>query len=87
MIPNWIIVISIAFSSQIVKSQIPLNCCNKESFMERSCCPDNCGEDVNRGSCVDITVGPQPVPIDIRENWPHFFTHVCLCKDNYTGVN
>ncbi len=87
MSPNWIIVISIALSSQFVSSQIPTACSDPDSLQNLTCCPNNCGADESRGSCVDLGLRHNMESLDVRGNWPHYFTRACSCTGNYSGVD
>ena len=76
------------------QAQIPSVCTDEESLENLICCPTTadgvCGEDANRGECVMLdtsTYNYDPESTNVRVNWPHYYTRVCMCKDNYGGYD
>ena len=60
--------------------QIPTTCADDDS-LENLCCPTKvdgvCGENANRGQCVSLNItGYSLNTTNVRDNWPHFYTHV-----------
>ena len=78
---------SIIIIAQNVNSQIPTKCTDRDSLLNLECCPDNCGADKSRGRCVNLDLPHNMGSMDVRENWPHYFTRACNCTGNYGGVD
>lgn len=80
------IALGILLIAGVGKAQIPEPCANAAKFTNRECCPTPnigsdagpCGSNLNRGECVDNTMGSTNDP---RENWPSFyFNQTCRCS-------
>ena len=56
--------------------------------MARKCCPDYagsvCGKEQGHGDCMTITLSNKS---SVRDSWPHYFNHVCVCTENYAGYD
>ena len=62
---------------------------DRSSLTAKKCCPlyngSECGSDDGRGVCGAITL-----PIDrssVRDAWPYYFDHVCICAHNFSGYD
>ena len=53
-----------------------------------TCCPNDCGGRA-RGMCQNIgSISSRTSTRNtVRDNWPHYFTHVCRCTGNYWGYD
>jgi hypothetical protein len=76
----------------VADAQIPTACTDQESLENSMCCPNTtdgvCGEDAGRGSCMPLDFDDyDEESSDVRENWPHYFTHICQCRDDYGGYD
>ncbi len=78
---------AIILSTRNVNSQIPAACADDMSLMNTTCCPDDCGQTEGRGMCAMVDKPPNKVSSDVRDNWPHYYTHACTCNGNYSGVD
>ena len=72
--------------------QIPTVCSDTSSLQTLTCCPATsdgvCGTDAGRGTCGPVNLpGYSTETSDVRENWPHYFTHICFCNGNYSGYD
>ena len=72
--------------------QIPAACSDANSLENSICCPDTgdgvCGQASGRGLCVSLNQpGYSNDTTDVRVNWPHYFTQICQCNDNYGGYD
>ena len=66
---------------QCTVGQIPTACADDDSLENLRCCPITvdgvCGENANRGQCVPLNIdGYSTNTTNVRDNWPHFYTHV-----------
>ena len=65
---------------QFTVGQIPTVCTDYSSLKNLRCCPTTvdgvCGANANHGQCVKV--GNKCLTTNVRENWPHYFTHVSL---------
>ena len=82
----------IIFLREPTSSQIPAACSDANSLENSICCPDSgdgvCGQASGRGHCVSLNQpGYSTESTDVRRNWPHHFTQVCRCNDNYGGYD
>lgn len=75
-------------------AQIPTVCTDGQSLANSVCCPitadGECGSSANRGSCVNLDTaafGYNSSTTNVRVNWPHYYTRVCRCNDNYAGYD
>lgn len=76
---------------QGTSAQIPTVCSDADSLEGTICCPATsdgiCGENANRGQCVSLATLPRSDTVDVRANWPHYFTQICQCTGNYGGYD
>ena len=81
----WICVL--ALFPEKGRTQIPTICANEGNLTNLVCCPNECGESQGHGRCADIELPTFDFnTTDVRKNWPHYFTRVCECSENYFGV-
>jgi len=76
-----LIVIGVWLIPQYTVGQIPTACADDDSLENLRCCPTTvdgvCGENANRGQCVSLNItGYSLNTTNVRDNWPHFYTHV-----------
>ena len=76
----------------LTHTQIPAVCSDPDSLRDSICCPDTtdgiCGSDAGRGQCVSLSLTDyDPSSSDVRENWPHYYTQMCECNENYGGID
>ena len=82
----------------LVAAQIPTVCANNDDLQSGRCCPNNCSESDDRGTCTQVSKMcktdydssglPENFTSDGRFNWPsQIFTQVCNCSDNYGGYD
>jgi len=69
--------------------QIPAACADEESLENLRCCPTTddgvCGEDAGRGECAGLNIeGYSRNTTNVRDNWPHYFTHVSCLRAIFT---
>ena len=67
--------------------QFPVECMDDNSLRSRTCCPNVCS---NQGTCTDLDIAlPQGQynSSTVRDNWPHYFTRVCVCNGNFAGAD
>lgn len=84
--------LQISTMSQVVWSQIPTACTDRNSLEEMTCCPTTadgmCGEDAGRGLCTAVNLSKHSnQTTNVRVNWPHYYTRVCKCNENYGGYD
>jgi tyrosinase len=72
--------------TQISTAQFPKDCMKPAILQTKRCCPDECGSQEGRGMCgrlsVDLAEGSS-----VRDAWPYYFDHICICNDNFAGYN
>ena len=77
-------------SIQISNAQFPTVCMDSNSLSNKKCCPlyygSECGSDDGRGRCESITL-PNESMTSVRDAWPYYFDHVCICSHNFSGYN
>ena len=72
---------------QYSNGQFPVECMDDASLRDRVCCPSMCS---NRGTCTDLNITLPSDPYNsmtVRDNWPYYFTSVCVCNGNYAGFD
>ena len=84
--------IAFAVVASLAQAQIPTVCTDAESLTSLTCCPVTadgiCGEDAGRGACVPLVFeNYDNETSNVRKNWPHYFTQVCKCNDNFGGYD
>ena len=43
---------------------------------------------MGRGTCGPLNLpGYNENTNDVRENWPHYFTYICVCNGNFSGYD
>ena len=85
-------IVALSAFLQVVPAQIPRACADNYSLRNSICCPDTidgvCGQNANRGRCIALDLpGYSNESIDVRRNWPHYFTRVCECNAKYGGYD
>ena len=79
----------IKISIQISTAQFPTDCMDSVNLKARKCCPEfdgsECGRDDGRGECRSITLPDRSN--GVRDGWPYYFDHVCVCAHNYSGYD
>ena len=77
-----LMIIGVWLIPQFTVGQIPTVCTNYLSLKTLRCCPTTvdgvCGANANRGQCVKVGNKHSKSTKNVRENWPHYFTHVSL---------
>ena len=77
-----LIVIGAWLIPQFTVGQIPTACTDYGSLKTLTCCPTTvdgvCGANASRGQCVKLDNKHIKFTTNVRENWPHYFTHVSL---------
>ena len=73
-------------------AQFPTVCMDSDSLKAKKCCPlydgSECGRDDGRGECGSIILPEKSSVNDIVRNaWPYYFDHVCICAHNYSGYD
>ena len=66
--------------------QFPVECMDNAALQSRMCCPRSCS---SRGTCASLNL-TTPLQFDnttVRNNWPYYFTRVCVCNGNYAGFD
>ena len=84
-----IVLCSTMMMLQYSNGQFPVECMDDVSLQSRRCCPSSCN---NRGTCTDLNLDLASLPSQfdsttVRNNWPYYFTHVCVCNGNYSGFD
>ena len=73
---------------QISTAQFPTECLKDTANLQaKRCCPRDCGSEDGRGICGSIDL---PADIDkssVRDAWPYYFNHVCICNHNFAGYD
>ena len=72
---------------QYSNGQFPVECMDDDSLRGRMCCPNMCS---NKGTCTNLNIPLLPGQYNsttVRSNWPHYFTSVCVCNDNFAGAD
>ena len=74
--------------TQISKAQFPKECMNATILQTKKCCPDECGSKEGRGMCGSVDL-PKDLQEEssVRNAWPYYFNHVCICNHNFSGYN
>ena len=78
--------------SQVGDAQIPTACTDRNSLEDMTCCPVTvdgvCGENAGRGVCAAVNFARHSTQtMDVRANWPHYYTQVCKCSGNFGGYD
>ena len=78
-------------SIQISTAQFPTICMDSNSLSNKKCCPlydgSECGSDDGRGRCESITLPKDKPTTSVRDAWPYYFDHVCICNHNFSGYD
>ena len=73
---------------QISNAQFPTECLNDTANIQaKRCCPRDCGSVDGRGICGSINLPADLDKSSVRDAWPYYFNHVCVCNHNFSGYD
>ena len=72
---------------QTSTAQFPTKCMDTASLNDKRCCPDECGSEDGRGVCASIDLPASIDKLSVRDAWPYYFDHICICNNNFAGYN